>query len=45
MQHHDRRAGRVARADFDDVKDGAGDLDHPAPGGMGALREPARPPA
>ena len=45
MQHHDRRTGRVARADIDDVKGRAGDLDHPALGGMGALRAAARRPA
>ena len=39
MQHHDRRAGRVARTDIDDVKGSARDCDHLAPCGMGALRQ------
>ena len=38
MQHHDRRTGRIARADIDDMKRRAGNLDHPARGGMGPLR-------
>ena len=37
MQHHDRRTGRIARADIDDVERRAGDLDHPALRGIGAL--------
>ena len=40
MQHHDRRTGRVTRADIDDVEGAAGDLDHPALGGMRPLRQP-----
>ena len=40
MQHHDRRTGGVTRADIDDVEGPAGDLDHPAPGGMRLLRQP-----
>ena len=38
MQHHDRRAGRVARTDIDDMEGAARDLDHPALGRMGPLR-------
>ena len=45
MQHHDRRTGRVARADIDDVKGRARDLDHLALCGMGALRAAVRRPA
>ena len=45
MQHHDRRTGRIARADIDDMKGRAGDLDHPALGGMGPLRQPTPRPA
>ena len=30
MQHHDRRAGSVARADINDVQSRAFDLDHAA---------------
>ena len=37
MQHHDRRAGRVARADIDNMEGCAGNLDHPALGRMGPL--------
>ncbi len=40
MQHHDRRTGRVAGADIDDVEGAACDPDHPALGGMRPLREP-----
>ena len=39
MEHHDRRTGRVARADIDDVEGSARHLDHPALGGMGPLAE------
>ena len=39
MQHHDRQAGRVARADIEDMEGPARHLDHPALGGMGPLRE------
>ena len=45
MEHHDRRTGGVARADIDDVEGPAGDLDHPAPGGMGPLASERRRPA
>ena len=40
MQHHDGGTGRIARADIDDMKGRAGNLDHPALGGMGPLRQP-----
>ncbi len=30
MQHHDRRPRGIARAEFDDVKAGAGNLNHGA---------------
>ncbi len=39
MEHHDRRTGRVARADIDDVEGPARHLDHPALGRMGPLAE------
>ena len=37
MQHHDRRARRIARAEFDDMKAAAGNLDHDARRGMRPL--------
>jgi hypothetical protein len=39
MDHHDRRTGRIARPDIEDVQAGAGNLDHPALRGIGALQD------
>ncbi len=39
MQHHDRRTGGIARAEFDDVKAGACNLDHGTWRGMGPLHQ------
>jgi hypothetical protein len=38
MNHHDRRTSGVARPDIHDMERGAGDLDHPALRGIGALQ-------
>ncbi len=39
MDHHDRRSDRIAPPDVENVERGAGDLDRPALGGMGALQD------
>ena len=39
MDHHNRRTGSIARADFDDVERCAGHLDHPALRGISALQD------
>ncbi|GAC1332067.1 MAG: hypothetical protein NVS4B4_00890 [Bradyrhizobium sp.] len=38
MDHHDRRAGGVARPDVHDMERGAGDLDHPPLRGISTLQ-------
>ncbi len=38
MDHHDWRTGGIARPDIDDVECCAGDLDHLALRGIGALQ-------
>ena len=39
MDHHDRRAGGIARPDIEDVEACAGNLDHPALRRIGALQD------
>ncbi len=38
MDHYNRRTGGIARPDVDDVEPCAGDLDHAASRGIGALQ-------
>ncbi len=39
MDHHNRRAGGIPRPDVEHVEPAAGDLDHPALGGIKPLQD------